>query len=70
MIVNEDSWGLYIKFVSDSQAALQPLKPNICQAQTVKDAHDALNNLAAQTKLVRLTWIKAHIGLDGSRLAD
>ena len=31
-----------------------------------KQTHDALNDLAAQTKLVRQTWIKMHLGLDGS----
>ena len=36
----------------------------------MKDTHEALNVLAAQTKLVCLTWIKAHIGLDGNELAD
>ena len=70
LTVHEDTWGLYIKFFSDSQAALQALKSNTCKAQTVKDTHDALNNLATHTKLVRLTWIKAHIGLDGKELAD
>ena len=70
MTVNKDSWELYIKFFSDSQAALKALKSNIFKAQTVKDTHDALNNLAVQTKLVRLTWIKAHIGLDGNKIAD
>ena len=67
LTVNEDKWGLYIKFFSDSQAALQALKSNTCKAQTVKDT---LIDLAAQTKQVRLTWIKAHIGLDGNELAD
>ena len=36
LTVNEDTWGLYIKFFSDSQAALQALKSNTCKAQTVK----------------------------------
>ena len=36
----------------------------------MKDTHDALNALADQTKLVCLTWIKAHIGLDGNELAN
>ena len=58
----EDTQGLYIKFFSDSQAALQALKSNKCKAQTVKDTHDALYSLADQSKVVRLTWIKAHIG--------
>ena len=58
LTVNEDYWGLYIMFILDSKAAQQALKSNTCKAQTVKDAHDALNDLAAQTKLVKLTWIK------------
>ena len=68
--MNKDTWGLFIKFFLDSKAALQALKSNTCKAQTVKDTHDALNDLAAQTKLVRLTWIKVHIGLDGNELAN
>ena len=67
---HKDTQGLYIKFFSDSQAALQALKSNNCDAQTIKDTHDALNALANQAIVVRLTWIKAHIGLDGNELAD
>ena len=70
LISSENTDGLYIKFFSDSQAALQALKSNQCKAQTVKDTHEALNTLAEQAKLVRLTWIKAHIGLAGNELAD
>ena len=36
----------------------------------MKDTHDALNTLAEQAKRVHLTWIKAHIGLDGNELAE
>ena len=36
----------------------------------MKDTHDAQNTIAEQAKLVRLTWIKAHIGLDRNKLAD
>ena len=56
--------------MSDSQAALQALSSNICKAQTVKNTHIMVNTLAKQSKLVRLTCIKAHIGLDGNELAD
>ena len=70
LYTHEDTRGLYIKLFSYSQATLQALKLNKCKAQTVKDTHDALNTLADQAKLVRLTWIKAHIGLDGNELAD
>ena len=61
---------IYVKFFSDSQAALLALKTNKCKASTVKDTHEALNELAIEAKLVRLTWIKAHVGLDGNELAD
>ena len=67
---HEQTEDLYIKFFSDSQAALQALSSNHCKAQTVKNTHEALNALSTQAKLVRLTWIKAHIGLDGNELAD
>ena len=70
LYTHEDTQGLYIKIFSDSQAALQALKSNNCKAQTVKDTHDALNTLAEKTKLIRLAWIKAHIGLDENELAD
>ena len=65
--LNEDTQGMYIKFFSGSQAAL---KSNHSKAQTVKNTQDALNVLAEQAKLVHLTWIKAHIGLNGNELAD
>ena len=57
-----------------SQTLRQPFKTTLnsknCNSQTVKNTHDALNALAEQAKLVRLTWIKAHIGLDRNKLAD
>ena len=70
LYTQEDTQGLYIKFFSDSQAALQALKSNKCKVQTVKDTHDTLNSLADQAKVVRLTWIKAQIGFGGNELAD
>ena len=70
MLTREDTYNQYVKIFSDSQAALQALKAKHGKAQTVKDTHDALNDLELQSKQVRLTWIKAHIGLDGNELAD
>ena len=70
LTLHEDIPGCYVKIFCDSQAALQALKSNKCKAQTVKDTHEALNNLYQHAKNVRLTWIKAHIGLDGNELAD
>ena len=67
---NEDTQGLYITFFSDSQAVLLALKANKCKASTVKNTHEALNEFALQAKLVQLTWIKAHIGLDRNELVD
>ena len=70
LTVSEDTCGLCIKFFSDSQAPLQALKSNICKAQTVKNTYDALNNLEVQTKLLRLTWMQAHTGLDSNELKE
>ena len=50
LYTHEDTPGLYIKFFSDSQAALQALKSNNFKAQTVKDTHEALNALAYDLK--------------------
>ena len=68
--LKKDAGGMYKKIISDSQAALQALKSNNCKTQTVKDTHDALNTLAKHAKLVRLTWRKVQIGLDGNKLAE
>ena len=70
LLLHEETEGTYIKFFSDSQAALQALKSKNCRAQTVKDTHDSISDLADQAKSVRLTWINAHSGLDGNELAD
>ena len=58
----------YIKIFCDSQVAPKALGGSICKANTVKEAHD--NKLAERNKSVRLQWIKAHIGLDGNKLAN
>ena len=60
----------YIKIFSDSQAALMAIKNGTCKSNTVKAAHEALNNAASLHKKLRVVWIKAHIGLDGNELAD
>ena len=60
----------YIKIFSDSQAALQALQSNTCTANTTKLTHEALNVLGASAKQLRLTWVNAHVGLDGNELAD
>ena len=70
LYTHEDIQRCYIKFFSDSQAALQALTANKCKALTIKDTHIALNTLADQAKMVRQTWIKAHLGLDGNKFAD
>ena len=60
----------YIKIFCDSQAALQALAKNTCKANTVKETHHILNELAEANNKVQLQWIKAHVGHDGNELAD
>ena len=38
--------------------------------QKIKIKTNPLKTPAEQAKMVRLTWIKAHIGLEGNKLAD
>jgi ribonuclease HI len=60
----------YVKFLSDSQAALLALKNTEISARSVLQAAEALEVLCADGITVRLAWIKAHCGLEGNELAD
>ena len=60
---------VYVKICVDSRAALQALEADTITSQLVQDAVLALNMLA-QSKCVRLGWVKAHVGIVGNELAD
>ena len=60
----------YIKFFSDSQAAVLALNSNTITSSLVKQTIINLNLLADSTKRVERCWIKAHIGHDGNERAD
>ena len=60
----------YIKFFSDSQAALKALDNKDVSSRTVWQTHDKLNQLANQARRCTLVWIKAHVGHEGNEEAD
>ena len=57
----------YIKFFVDSQAALLALNNKSVTSRLVGDT---VHNLNLVPGLVRLVWIKAHVGHDGNEQAD
>ena len=57
----------YIKIFVDSQAALQALSKKDITSRLVGDT---VHNLNLIPGLVRLVWIKAHVGHDGNERAD
>ena len=60
----------YIKIFSYSQDALMALRQKTCKSNIVKQTHDAPNQLADTHKNQRLAWIKAHVDMEGNKLAD
>ena len=60
----------YIKIFCDSQAAILAIKNNVTSSTLVREAIRGLNTLAANSRRVTLTWIKAHVGHDGNEEAD
>ena len=60
----------YVKFFSDSQAAIKALNKSEITSKIVLDAHMALNMLAKDTRRCDLVWVKAHAGHDGNEEAD
>ena len=60
----------HVKILSDSQAALVALNNSQIKSQTVKNASIALNCLKLRCDTVKLSWIKAHVGIQGNEEAD
>jgi ribonuclease HI len=60
----------YVKILSDSQAALLALASNTVNSRGVLDTMKELEHLSLNGTVVRLAWVKAHVGLEGNELAD
>ena len=60
----------YVKFFSDSRAALMALDSHKITSKTTHDTITALNKLGRATKRLSLNWIKAHKGHQGNEIAD
>ena len=60
----------FIKIFSDSLASVVALDKNTFESKTVLHTHEELNKLSEKTRAVTVTWIKAHYGHDGNKLAD
>jgi ribonuclease HI len=54
----------------DSQAALLALESKQVKATSVLEAMYSLEQLSQSGAVVRLAWVKAHIGTEGNELAD
>ena len=60
----------YVKFFSNSRAAIQALNSAIVTSQVVKDTINALNLVGGKVDRLELAWIKAHVGHWGNEKAD
>ena len=60
----------YIKIFSDSQAAIQALGNIRIKSKSVLTALEYMETLTSRVKHLTLSWIKAHIGIEGNELAD
>ena len=60
----------YMKFYTDSQAALQALADPNNKQRTVQGARKALNELKMRARYITVVWTKAHVGTTGNEKAD
>ena len=60
----------YVKILCDSQAAIMALASHEIKSLTVMKTIDELNTLVNKVNKVRITWVKAHVGIEGNEEAD
>jgi len=60
----------FVKILVDSQAALLALNKQHITAESVLKAAHSLERLTLKGTVVRLAWVKAHVGIQGNELAD
>ena len=60
----------YVKFFTDSQAALLALHNTLVTSQLVKNAISTLNDTSRLLRCLTISWIKAHTGYEGNERAD
>ncbi len=68
-LLNKETQGEKITFLSDSKAAILSLKKTRMVGKTVKECAKKLNALAEQNT-VRICWIPGHMGVPGNEKAD
>ena len=61
---------LYIKILTDSQAAFQALAARTYTSKLVKETMEELNKLGKIVNRLEISWIKAHVGYKGNERAD
>ena len=54
---------------TDSESSIQAVSATTIRSRTVRDCHDALNNLGT-ANTVELRWVAAHKGIWGNERAD
>ena len=60
----------YVKFLTDSQAALKALDNIDFKLKIALKTVEALENLRWRTNGCTVAWVKAHIGTEGNEAAD
>ena len=69
LLIQEERTEETINLYSDSLSSLQALNSLIIKTATVKSCMESINQLGGRNK-VNLSWVKAHIGIEGNETAD